>query len=602
MSQVYSPAAALGAEEKTRRRDWWVDPLIVAGLIALLYGLVEAASHWTAPLSSASHIDVSPRSLPLYAALSTLRMALAYLLSLGFSLAYARLAATNRAAERLMMPLLDIFQSIPILSILPGVVLALVALFPHSTFGLELAAVLLIFTSQAWNMAFSFHQSLSTIPRELREAASVYRLTRWQRFTRLEVPFGMIPLIWNSMMSWAGGWFFLMASEQFTLGSHSFQLPGLGSYLQVAANNGDVGAMLLGLVTLILIIVLLDQLLWRPLIAWADRFKLEQTGSGIAPTSWVLRLLRRSALLGRVGDTFFAPVARSLDRLVTRVGSPRRSPRAAASPLQASHTSHPSHRRIRSRAGRSLARAAGILLVGGLVVALSIWGTLAAGGLLRHLGMGEVGTILKSTGATLVRTTAALLLAVSWTVPAGVAIGLNPRLARRAQPIVQMVASIPATALFPALLLVLIDLPGGLNYASVALMLLGTQWYVLFNVIAGAMAIPGDLREAALVFKLTGWRRWRSLVLPAIFPSLVTGMITATGGAWNASVVSEYVSFSNHTYSTVGLGALIADSANAANYPLLLAATLTMALVVVAINRLLWRRLYRLAERRYRLD
>jgi len=249
-----------------------------------------------------------------------------------------------------------------------------------------------------------------------------------------------------------------------------------------------------------------------------------------------------------------------------------------------------------------LARAAGILLVGGLVVALSIWGTLAAGGLLRHLGMGEVGTILKSTGATLVRTTAALLLAVSWTVPAGVAIGLNPRLARRAQPIVQMVASIPATALFPALLLVLIDLPGGLNYASVALMLLGTQWYVLFNVIAGAMAIPGDLREAALVFKLTGWRRWRSLVLPAIFPSLVTGMITATGGAWNASVVSEYVSFSNHTYSTVGLGALIADSANAANYPLLLAATLTMALVVVAINRLLWRRLYRLAERRYRLD
>jgi NitT/TauT family transport system permease protein len=236
------------------------------------------------------------------------------------------------------------------------------------------------------------------------------------------------------------------------------------------------------------------------------------------------------------------------------------------------------------------------------VVALIVWGIIAAAGLLRQVGVGDIPTILQATGATLVRTTVALLIAVSWTVPAGVAIGLNPRLARRAQPIVQMVASIPATALFPALLLVLIELPGGLNYASVALMLLGTQWYVLFNVIAGAMAIPSDLREATIIFKVRGWRRWRSLILPAVFPSLVTGMITATGGAWNASVVSEYVTFNNHTYSTTGLGALIASSASDANYPLLLAATLTMALVVVAVNRLVWRRLSRLAERRYHLD
>jgi NitT/TauT family transport system permease protein len=606
MSQVYASPTALEREEITRARTWWVDPLIVAALIALLYGLVEAASHWTAPLTSAAHIDVSPRALPLYAGLSTLRMALAYLLSLGFSLAYARLAASSRAAERVMLPLLDILQSIPILSILPGVVLALVALFPHSTFGLELAAVLLIFTSQAWNMAFSFHQSLITIPQELREAADVYRLNWWQRFTRLEVAFGLIPLIWNSMMSWAGGWFFLMASEQFILGPHSFQLPGLGSYLQVAANQGDVGALLLGLGTLILVIVLLDQLLWRPLIAWADRFKLEQTGSGEAPTSWVLRLLRRSALIERARDSIFAPVSRFLDRLFTRLSSPGRPPRSArsssADPPSSDTQRVPARGSSGPRAARLSARALGMLVGVGIVVAVSIWGTIAAAGLLRQLGAGDVITILKATGATLVRTTAALLIAVSWTVPAGVAIGLNPRLARRAQPIVQMVASIPATALFPALLLVLVTLPGGLNYASVALMLLGTQWYVLFNVIAGAMAIPSDLREATSIFKVKGPQRWRSLILPAIFPSLVTGMITATGGAWNASVVSEYVTFSNHTYTTVGLGALIAGSANDANYPLLLAATLTMALVVVAINRLVWRRLYRLAEQRYRLD
>jgi NitT/TauT family transport system permease protein len=469
------------------------------------------------------------------------------------------------------------------------VVLALVALFPHSTFGLELAAVLLIFTSQAWNMAFSFHQSLITIPQELREAADVYRLSWWQRFTRLEVAFGMIPLIWNSMMSWAGGWFFLMASEQFTLGPHSFQLPGLGSYLQTAANQGDVGALLLGLGTLILVIVLLDQLLWRPLIAWADRFKLEQTGSAEAPTSWVLRLLRRSALRKRAGDSVFAPVTRSLDRALSRASSPK-APRPGRS------------QRGTQRAVRPWPRVLGMLVGAGAVVALIAWGTIAAAGLLRQVGAGDIPTILQATAATLVRTTAALLIAVCWTVPAGVAIGLNPRLARRAQPIVQMVASIPATALFPALLLVLVALPGGLNYASVALMLLGTQWYVLFNVIAGAMAIPSDLREASVIFKVTGRRRWRSLILPAVFPSLVTGMITATGGAWNASVISEYVTFNNHTYSTTGLGALIARSANDANYPLLLAATLTMALVVVAINRLVWRRLYRLAERRYHLD
>ncbi|HEV7127347.1 MAG TPA: ABC transporter permease subunit, partial [Ktedonobacterales bacterium] len=556
---------------------------------------------WAAPLTPSTHIDLSPAALPGYAGLSTLRMALAYLLSLAFSLAYARIAVASRAAERAMIPLLDILQSIPILSFLPGVVLALVALFPRSQTGLELAAILLIFTSQAWNMAFSFHQSLKTVPKELREAASIYRLSAWQRFTRLELPFGAIPLVWNSMMSWAGGWFFLIAAEQFTLGSHNFELPGLGSYLATAANAGDVGALLLGLAALIAVIVLLDQLLWRPLIAWSDRFKLEQTASGETPRSAVLRALRRSALLDWLGSHLLAPAAEEIERWLARGRRVTATRARAVHPAVRSVASKPDGWLSRLTRRLSWRRVAGIALAG-LAVLGAVVGSLAAARLLAQLSLADWGLLLVGAGATLLRTVVALAIGVAWTVPLGVAIGLNPRLARRAQPFVQMVASVPATALFPALLLVLLGLPGGLNLAAVALMLLGTQWYLLFNVIAGAMAIPGDLREAAVVYRLRGWRRWRLLILPAIFPSLVTGLITASGGAWNASIVSEYVSFNGQTYSTVGLGALIAQSANSEHYALLLAATLVMAAIVVAINRLVWRRLFRLAEQRFRLD
>ena len=599
-----------------------------------------AASRWAAPLTPSTHIDTSPRSLPLYAGLSTLRMALAYLLSLGFSLVYARVAVMNRMTERLMVPVLDILQSIPILSFLPGVVLGLVAIFPHSNVGLELGAILLIFTSQAWNMAFSFHQSLLTIPKELSEASAIYRLNWWRRFTRLELPFGTIPLIWNSMMSWAGGWFFLMAAEQFTLGSHNFQLPGLGSYLQTAANAGDLSALFLGLGTLVVVIVLLDQLLWRPLLAWADRFKFEQTESAEAPRSTVLGWLRRSALIDLVRRRVFAPAGERVDRWLGHAASPTPpAPRPSPPTLlpirgggrmrerdgeaekggatgRGRRDRHPPFPLILSRSkvtlpptldtrhptpGPRAVRLAGIL-VAVLVLAGSVVGTIAAVRLLAHLSLGDWGDVAGSTGATTLRTIVALAIGVAWTVPLGVAIGTNPRLARPAQPLVQMAASIPATALFPALLLILLGLPGGLNLAAVGLMLLGTQWYILFNVIAGAMAIPSDLREAASIYRLRGLRRWRSLILPAIFPSLITGMLTATGGAWNASIVSEYVTFKNHTYSTVGLGSLIARSANDGNFALLLAATLAMAAVVVAANRLIWRRLSRLAELRFRLD
>ncbi len=580
---------------------WWVDVLIFAILIAIAYGIVVAASRWIAPFTPTPRIDLSPGALPLYAGLSTLRMAIAYVLSLAFSLIYARIAATHRRAERVMIPLLDILQSVPILSFLPGVVLALVALFPHSNLGLELAAVLLIFTSQAWNMAFSFYHSLLVVPKDLREASTIYQLNSWRRFTRLELPFGMIPLIWNSMMSWAGGWFFLMAAEQFTLGSQNFQLPGLGSYLQTAANAGNIGALLLGLATLIIVIVLLDTFLWRPLIAWADRFKVEQTASGQPPTSFVLRWLRRSALLDWLTRRVFTPGFEQLDRLLSRLQPP-----PGQSPSRMALGSTEQEQDIKGGKAPSVwpARVWRIasLALGVVLLLACVWGALSALGLLAQVSLAEWGQVALGALATLGRTTLALVIAVAWTVPVGVAIGLNPKLAQRAQPFVQMVASIPATALFPALLLLILELSGGLNLAAIALMLLGTQWYVLFNVIAGAMAIPSDLREAAAIYKVRGWQRWRSLILPAIFPFLVTGMITATGGAWNASIVAEYVTFNGKTHSVIGLGSLIAESAGGRNFALLRAATLVMALLVVAANRFVWRRLYAMAEQRFHLD
>lgn len=575
------PATPAAGQAERVRTPRWVDLVLFLVLVAVGYGIVRATAGWREPIPPRLDIDLSPWQLPRYAGLSTLRMALAYLLALGFSLVYARAAAASRAAERVMLPLLDILQSVPILSFMPGVVLALATLLPGRTLGLELAAIVLIFTSQAWNMAFSFHQSLITIPTQLSEAARIYRLGFWQRFSRLELPFGAIALIANSMMSWAGGWFFLMASEQFTLGAKDLRLPGLGSYLAHAAELGDTRALVLGLGTLIAVILLLDQIVWRPLMAWSDRFKVEQSTTGEAFTSPVLDLLRGSELMAQLRRTL-APPLRRLDAWLTLVTD--RSARRPFDPRRAAR------RRLLGFA------AGGAALVG------TVWGLAATVHLLAGLNSADWHLLVRSAVATFTRTVIALAIALAWTVPAGVAIGMNPRWAQRAAPIVQTIASVPATALFPVLLLLLLRLPGGLNAVAVALMLLGTQWYVLFNVIAGASAIPSDLREAARTFRVSGWLRWRRLILPAIFPYLVTGMITATGGAWNASIVSEYVSFGGRKISTVGLGAVIAEAADNGNGRLLLAGTLVMSLVVIATNRLVWRRLYRLAEARFRLE
>ncbi len=563
---------------RERTWSWLTDVLIFAAGLALLYNLLAIARLWLAPFTPAAQISRSPSALPAYAAYSLLRIAIAYVLSLAFALAYGYIAAYHAKAERIMLPLLDILQSIPVLSFLPGVMLAMVALFPGSQLGVELGSILLIFTGQTWNIAFSFYASLKSLPRDLQDAAHIYRFSGWQRFGQLELPYAMIGLVWNSMMSVAGGWFFLMACEMFVLGERDFRLPGLGSYLQVAASAGDTPAILWGLASMIGIIVVLDQLVWRPVIAWADKFKFEQVESAIAPRSAVLALLRRSVVLAYLKRQVIVPLS---DWLMHRL-----APRAEA-PIERKASSW----RV------WLARA----LWGVILVAIG-YAVVHAGLLMTGLTRAALGEIARGASATFLRVHTALLLGAAWTIPVGVAIGSSPRLARVAQPLVQIAASVPATALFPVVLLVLIRAGGGLDAAAVLLMLLGTQWYVLFNVIAGAMALPTDLQEVARLFRFSTVERWRLLIFPGIFPHLITGLVTAAGGAWNASIIAEYFHFHGEILSTTGLGATISRAIDAGHFGQLLAATLVMATMVVAMNRLVWRRLYGLAERRFKLE
>ena len=555
----------------------WVDWLVLIGIIVLIYAGVRLAANAPAVVTG-REISLEPTRLPWYALFSILRMLGAYLLSVVFTLIYGRVAAYNRRAEKVMMPLLDVLQSVPILSFLPVVLLGLSAILPQNI-AAELASVVLIFTSQVWNLTFAWYQSLTTIPKELREASAIFRLNSWLRFKNLELPFGMISLIWNSMMSWAGGWFFLMAAEIFTVGQRDFRLPGLGAYLHEASLQGDLQAVGYGLAALILVIVALDQLVWRPLIAWSDRFKVEMVESDNPPTSWFYSLMSSSRLARFLGERLFSPLNERVDRWLMRRFPVEQEERPPS--------------RWQMWAGRLLAIAVLVLLGDGAIRAVLML-TQVDGSEWGQIGLGVV--------ATAVRVGLALLIALLWTIPVGVLIGTNQRFASVVQPIVQVAASVPATALFPVLLLFILQLPGGLNLAAVLLMLMGTQWYLLFNVIAGANAIPQDLKYTTALLGLKGWQRWRTLILPALFPYLITGAITASGGAWNASIVAEYVTFSGKVQQTTGIGAVISHATDQGNYPLLLAGTLVMVVVVVLINRLVWRPLYRQAEEIYRME
>jgi NitT/TauT family transport system permease protein len=553
------------------------DGLILLGLAAILYGGIRLAFD-APPIVSGPELSLSLSALPWYALLSVGRMAIAYFLSLLFSLFYGYAAARNPGARKVLLPVLDVLQSIPILSFLPVVLLSMSAILPEN-FATELSAIVLIFTSQAWNITFSYYQSLTTIPSELQEASAIFRFSSWLRFKELELPFAAMGLIWNSMMSWSGGWFFLMAAEIFHVGSHDFRLPGLGSYLKTAAAQGNLMAVLAGTGVLVLVVVLLDQFVWRPLLAWADKFKIEMVEGNEGPSSWFLDILYRSWLMD-----FFQ---RRMDPLNEWMDLS----------FQGKDETHITS--ISSQGGKRPAWQFALAAIGLTAI---IYGGFMAIALMTTLSLNDWTELGIGLLATLSRVFSSLVIAMLWTIPVGVAIGTNRRLSSLLQPLVQVVAAIPATALFPMLLLMLLRVYGGLNIAAIALMLMGTQWYLLFNVIAGAAAIPQDLRFTTDLLRLSALDRWRTLIIPGIFPYIITGSITASCGAWNASVVAEYVEFGGKTYATTGIGATIARATDTGNYALMLAGTLVMVISVILINQLFWQRLYRLAEERYRME
>jgi NitT/TauT family transport system permease protein len=569
-------------------RTWpfFIDFGIALCLLAVFFAIVNTGRYWFGAPVPVVPISHSISALPVYAFYSIVRMSLAYLLSLTFAVTYGYVAAYNPRVEGWMVGTLDILQSIPVLSFLPPVVLAMVALVPGHQLGIEMAVIFLIFTGQVWNLAFSFYSSLKSIPKEMLEASRIYRYSAWQRFWQLEMPSAAIGLVWNSIVSVAGGWFALILCEIFTMGDRNFQLPGLGSYIQTATSTGDVRALLAGIATVILIVVATDQLLWRPLIAWSDKFKFEQVESADRVTSPILNLLQQSNLTSLPGRLWTRARLPNLDEVLYR----HLAKTASCKVVQPIDEDNP-------RRKNSL----GLWLLAILAIAFVGWGAIHAFAMLRQVTWPDLRLLLLGAGATFLRVNASLLISALWTIPVGVAIGFNPRLARIVQPVAQVMASVPASAFYPILLLGLIRIGGGLGVGSVALMLLGTQWYILFNVIAGAMSIPSDLREAASLYRFTRWQRWTTLILPGIFPYLITGMVTASGGAWNASVLAEYSKINDQTLSTIGLGSQIDQATDSGRFPILLLATILISLMVVSMNRLVWRRLYHLAETKYKL-
>jgi len=557
------------------------DLLTLLAMLVVIFAIIRTAAKFSGSYYGNLQIFTNPRVLPGYTAQTLLRMLSAYLCSLVFTLIYAYTAYRSKVAALILIPLLDILQSIPVLSFLPGVVLALISMFPGQRIGVEIAAVLLIFTGMTWNMTFSFYQSLQSIPQELKEAASIYRLNKWQQFWQLEFPSGAIGLVWNSVMSVAGGWFFLMAIESFTLGKQDFRLPGLGSYLKASADQGNFGAIAWGLLVLVSIIITIDFLVWRPLIAWAEKFKFETSEAQDVPSSAVLDFIRRSPTIRAFKGAVLLPMQSLLDRGIVNAFPPQ------------------SNSQVRPPRSPVLEWVNWIFLSGFSLIVL--WGIWEAFLLVKVLGWSDWQQVITGAMLSALRVIVAMILSLLWTVPVGVAIGRNPRLAQLLQPIVQVAASVPATALFPILLLGLAQVGGGLQVGSVLLMMLGTMWYILFNVIAGAQSIPSELFEAAKIYKLSRLQRWKTLILPGIFPYLITGVITAVGGAWNASIVSEYIQFQGKTITTLGLGSTISQATESGNFALLLAATSVMSLLVVLTNRLVWRPLYQLANDRYRL-
>ncbi|EIZ77680.1 binding-protein-dependent transport systems inner membrane component [Novosphingobium sp. Rr 2-17] len=550
--------------------------VVLSGLAVLMFRGAEGA---VAPLSNLrlEPVTLDPAWLPYYALRTVLRMFAALFASTVFTLVVATLAARSRRAGQVIVPALDILQSVPILGFLTFTVTFFMNLFPGNVLGVELASVFAIFTSQAWNMAFSFYQSLRSLPGDLEEACEGFGLSPLRRFLRLDLPFATPSLVWNAMMSMSGGWFFVVASEAITVGNTTVTLPGIGSYLALAIQQQDFRAVTWAVATMAVVIVGYDQLFFRPIVAWADRFRYEQTASADAPRSWVHDLLRRT----RVLPLLLAPFG-ALGRLLLYFEPVRKS--------RAPRDMRP--------ANPWIDRAWQVAIGAGVAAALG-W-TLHY--VLTSLSLADIAHCLGVAVITMVRVVVLIVLASLIWVPLGVKIGMRPRLAERIQPVAQFLAAFPANVLFPFVVIAIVRFDLVPDVWLSPLMILGTQWYILFNVIAGASAIPNDLREAAGMFGVKGWQWWRQVALPAIFPYYITGALTASGGSWNASIVAEVVVWGSRRVEAHGLGAYIAKATTAGNYPQVALGVFVMSLFVLGFNRLVWRPLYAFGERRLRLS
>ncbi len=548
--------------------------LLVVGILVFMAG---ASRNLGAPLErlAASPISLDPARLPEYAARTTLRMLAALGLSLLFTFTYATLAAKSRRAERILVPLLDMLQSVPILGFISVTVAFFLSLAPGRVLGAELAAVFAIFTSQAWNMAFSFYQSLRTVPTELAEAATSFRLSPWMRFWRLEVPFAMPALVWNMMMSMSGGWFFVVAAEAISVGHTTVDLPGIGSFIARAIEQRDLAAINWAIATMLVVILIYDQLLFRPLVAWADRFRFEQEAHGRPPRSWVLTTLRRSRVVAALTAPLGAAWRRTYRPWPARNGAVRRWPVPA--------------RTLELARSTALAVAA----------ALAAWWTGAF--VLAGVGLAEIMRAVGLGCLTMLRVIVLIALASLIWVPIGILVGLRPGVARLVQPVAQFLAAFPANLLFPVAVYGIVTFHLSPDIWLSPLMILGTQWYILFNVIAGASALPGELRDVATNLRLRGWQWWRRLALPGVLPFYLTGAITASGGSWNASIVAEAVSWGDTRLHARGLGSYLAEATAAGDFHRIVLGIVVMSGFVLVINRVFWRPLYWYAERKFRL-
>ena len=574
----YIPASTMRL--MPNRWDLVALPLVIG---FLLFFSITARETW-APIATLQSdvISLDPANLPEYAMRTTLRMLAAMAAALIFTLLYGTLAAKSRRAEKLLVPVLDILQSVPVLGYISFTVTFFLLLFPGRVLGAEFAAIFAIFTSQAWNMTFSFYQSLRMLPHDLVEVSTNLRLSGWQKFWKLDVPFAMPGMVWNMMMSMSGGWFFVVASEAITVGDKTITLPGVGSYLALAIAQKDLHAVGYVILVMIALILLYDQFLFRPLVAWADKFRMETTASqGSAPQSWVLNLIQRTHVVQRI--------LRPFTRAISRLGNRRFS--LSRGTLKAMPTA-------------SAARSKVIDWVwGALIAALTAY---ALYHIVRYVGtevtLGEVGHVMVLGLITLLRVVGLILIASLIWVPLGVMIGLRPSLAEKIQPLAQFLAAFPANLLFPVFVIVILHYQLNPDIWLSPLIVLGTQWYILFNVIAGASAFPNDYKEAAANFRIRGWLWWRKVMLPGIFPYYVTGAITASGGAWNASIVSEYVSWGQDNVVAHGLGAYIAQTTAAGDFPKITLGVVVMSIFVVAFNRAVWRPMYAMAENKLRLN